>query len=90
MCTRLGKKHSQYVGSDGLERLKRDKTARNPKRRLWDTYRVQILLTSTALRDVLWCPQCNDPKGVSKRLKPSKTALYAKLDKYQNRTDTGR
>lgn len=44
MCIRLGKKHSQYVGTDGLERLKRDKTIRNPSRRLWDTYRVQILM----------------------------------------------
>ena len=90
MCIRLGKKHSQYVGTDGLDRLKRDKTIRNPKRRLWDTYKVQILLASTSLRDVLWNPQCNNSEGISKRLKPSKAAFYAKLDKYQSRADTGR
>lgn len=90
MCIRLGKKHRNYVGTEGLDRLKRDKTQRNPKRRLWDTYKVQLLLTSTNLRDVLWNPQCNDPAGIAKRLKSSKAALYAKLDKYQSRTDTGR
>lgn len=90
MSIRLGKKHPQYVGTDGLYRLKRDKSHRNPKRRLWDTYKVQILLTSTSLRDVLWNPQCNNPEGIYKRLKPSKAAFYAKLDKYQNRADTGR
>ena len=42
------------------------------------------------MRDVLWNPQCNDPAGIAKRLKSSKAALYAKLDKYQSRTDTGR
>lgn len=90
MCIRLGKKHSQYVGTDGLERLKRDKTIRNPSRRLWDTYRVQILLATTSLRDVLWNPQCNNPEGFSKRLKSSKAAFYAKLEKYYERTGNGR
>lgn len=90
MSTRLGKKHRQYVGTDGLQKLKQDKCTRNPKRRLWDTYLVQILLTHTNLRDVLWNPQNNTAEGVSKRLTPAKQKLYDKLERYDNRARNGK
>lgn len=90
MCNRLGKKHRQYVGTDGLLRLKQDKCERNPKRRLWDTYLVQILLTHTNLRDVLWNPQHACEKGISKKLTPAKQKFYNKLERYDNRARNGK
>lgn len=90
MCRRLGKKHSQYVGTEGLEQLKADKSHWNPKRRLFDTYMVQILLTHTNLRDVFWNPQCNNKKGISKRLTRRKASLYDKLQRYYDRAGNGK
>ena len=90
MCRRLGKKHSQYVGTEGLEKLKADKSHWNPKRRLFDTYMVQILLTHTNLRDVFWNPQCNNPKGISKGLTRRKASLYDKLQRYYDRAGNGK
>lgn len=66
MCTRLGKKHHQYVGTEGLQKLKKDRTHPNPKRRLIDTYRVRLLLEHTYLRDVFWNPQNDNLKGIGK------------------------
>ncbi|QTH80482.1 hypothetical protein PA10_00284 [Pseudomonas phage pPa_SNUABM_DT01] len=90
MCKRLGKKHFQYVGTDGLDKLKQDKSHWNPKRRLWDTYRVQILLAHTNLRDVYWNPQHKTPAGIEKKLTRAKAAYYAKLEKYYERTGNGK
>jgi len=92
MCTKLGKKHFQYVGTEGLERLKREKSHWNPKRRLWDTYMVQNLLTHTCLRDVYWNPQCGVAcsKGILKTLTPTKQRHYAKLERYYDRASTGK
>ncbi len=92
MSRKLGKKHFQYVGTEGLERLKREKSHWNPKRRLWDTYMVQSLLTHTWLRDVYWNPQCGvaSSKGILKRLTPAKQKHYAKLERYYDRAGNGR
>lgn len=90
MCRRLGKKHFQYVGTEGIEQLKADKSHWNPKRRLFDTYMVQILLAHTNLRDVFWNPQNKSPKGISKGLTRSKAALYAKLQRYYDRAGNGK
>ncbi len=92
MSRKLGKKHFQYVGNEGLERLKHDKSHWNPKRRLWDTYMVQILLTHTYLRDVYWNPQCGvaNRKGILKTLTPAKQKRYDKLERYYDRSGTGR
>ena len=85
MCTRLGKRHRNFVGSEGLNRLKTERSSRNPKVCKFDTYMVQNLLTVTCLRDVYWNPQSNCKKGLAKRIKRSKQALYDKLEKYGNR-----
>lgn len=90
MCNKLGKKHFQYVGTDGLDRLKKDKSHWNPQRRLWDTYRVQLLLAQTDLRDVYWNPQHSCRTGIEKQLTRTKSAHYAKLEKYYERTGTGK
>ncbi|MNN34142.1 hypothetical protein D3C81_1479350 [compost metagenome] len=90
MCRRLGKKHHQYVGPEGLERQKYEKSHWNPKRRLCDTYMVRILNDHTFLRDVFWNPQCNDPQGISKPLTRRKAKLYAKLENYYDRAATGK
>lgn len=82
MCNRLGKKHRQYVGTEGLERLKKECLIRNPKVKLFDTYRVQILLTVTGVMDVYWNPQQKCKSGISKRLTNSKMRHYQKLDRY--------
>lgn len=82
MCNRLGKKHRRYVGTEGLERLKKERSIRNPKVRLFDTYRVQILLTIAGVMDAYWTPQQNCKSGLSKRLTNSKTRHYQKLDRY--------
>lgn len=87
MCTRLGKKHFQYVGSAGLEQLKKDRCIRKPKQSLITTYRVRLLLEHTSLRDVYWNPQNNNPQGIEKRLSSRKAKHYAKLDKYTSRTN---
>lgn len=90
MCQRLGKKHRQYIGPEGLERQKREKSHWNPKRRLSDTYMVRILNDHTFLRDVFWNPQNNDRNGICKPLTRHKASLYAKLEKYYKRSSTGR
>jgi hypothetical protein len=90
MCTRLGKKHWQYVGQEGIERQKQEKSHWNPKRRLSDTYMVRILNDHCYLRDVYWNPQNNVPEGISKRLTNRKKAHYAKLEKYYSRASSGR
>lgn len=92
MSRKLGKKHPQYVGTKGLERLKRERYYWNHKRRLWDTYIVQNLLTHNSLRDVYWNPQCGVacPKGIFKTLTPAKQKRYAKLERYYYRASTGR
>lgn len=82
MCNRLGKKHRQYAGTEGLERLKKECLIRNPKVKLFDTYRVQILLTVTGVMDVYWNPQQKCKSGISKRLTNSKMRHYQKLDRY--------
>jgi len=90
MSRRLGKKHFQYVGTEGLERLKQDKSHWNPKRSLWDTYKVQILLTHTNLRDKFWCPQNCNKLGIIKRNTPAKRKLHNKLERYYDRAGNGR
>jgi len=90
MSRKLGKKHPQYVGTDGIERLKRDKSERNPKRRLFDTYMVQMLLTHTYLRDKFWCPQNCNKLGVIKRNTPTKRRFHNKLERYYDRAGSGR
>ncbi len=90
MCRRLGKKHFQYVGTEGLERLKHKKMIRAPHRSLCDSYMVCILNDHTNLRDVFWNPQCNHPKGIEAGLTPRKMKLYAKLETYYRRASTGR
>jgi len=90
MCTRLGKKHHQYVGTEGLQKLKKDRTHLNPKRRLIDTYRVRLLLEHTYLRDVFWNPQNDNLKGIGKTLSRRKMSHYIKLEKYFGRTGNGR
>lgn len=92
MSIKLGKKHVQYVDSTGLDRLKQERSHWNPKRRLWDTYCVQILLTQTALRDVHWNPQCGAAcsKDTLKPLTPSKQRHYDKLERYYDRSHTGK
>lgn len=90
MSRKLGKKHHQYVGTEGLERLKRDKCSRNPKRSLWDTYMVQILLTHTNLRDKFWCPQNCNKLGIIKRNTPAKRKFHNKLERYYDRAGSGR
>ena len=85
MCQKLGKKHHQYVGSEGLERQKKERSIRNPKTPVARLYRVRLLNDCTYLRDKYWNPQCNNPLGIQKKLKPSKAALYAKLEKYLDR-----
>lgn len=82
MCNRLGKKHHQYVGAEGLERLKKESLICNPKVKLFDTYSVQILLAVTEVMDAYWNPQQNCKSGVSKRLTNSKMRHYQKLDRY--------
>jgi len=90
MCIKLGKNHFQYVGTEGLERLKREKSHWHPKRRLWDTYMVQILLTHTNLRDKHWNPQNCNKLGIIKRNTPAKRKLYNKLERYYLRAGNGR
>lgn len=90
MCRRLGKKHFQYVGTEGLERLKHEKMIRAPHRSLCDSYMVCILNDHTNLRDVFWNPQCNHPAGIEARLTPRKVKLYNKLQSYYSRASTGR
>ena len=87
MCRRLGKKHFQYVGSEGLERQKKERMIRAPWRRLCDSYRVRLLNDHCYLRDVFWNPQNNNPEGVLKQLTPRKQKLYDKLEKYFERTN---
>lgn len=89
MCIRLGKKHFQYVGSDGLKRQKYEKDTRTG-RPLDTMYRVRLLNAHTCLRDVYWNPQNNAPEGINKRLTPAKQKLYDKLDKYFDRTSSGK
>jgi hypothetical protein len=86
MSRRLGKKHFQYVGTEGLERQKHERMERAPWRRLCDSYRVRLLNDQTYLRDVFWNPQNNNKEGILKRLKPRKQKLYDKLDRYFDRT----
>lgn len=86
MCRRLGKKHFQFVGTEGIERRKKERMIRAPHRFLCDSYRVHILDDHTNLRDVFWNPQCNHPKGIEAGLTPRKMKLYAKLERYYNRT----
>ena len=90
MCRRLGKKHFQYVSTEGLERLKHKKMIRAPHRSLCDSYMVCILNDHTNLRDVFWNPQCNHPAGIEARLTPRKVKLYNKLQSYYSRASTGR
>ncbi|MNP89162.1 hypothetical protein D3C85_15650 [compost metagenome] len=90
MCRRLGKNHFQYVGTEGLERLAVEKSHWNPKTRLSKMYRVNILLTETALRDVLWNPQCNHRSGISAKLAPAKQRLFDKLNRYLDRSHLGK
>lgn len=90
MCRRLGKKHFQYVGSEGLERQKHEKMIRAPHRRLCDSYMVCILNDHTYLRDVFWNPQNNNPAGIQKKLTRRKAELYLKLEKYYARAGSGR
>lgn len=86
MCRRLGKKHRQYVGTDGLTKMKHERMIRAPHRALIDSYRVCILLDHTNLRDIYWNPQHNSKEGISKRLTKRKASFYAKLEKYYGRT----
>ena len=90
MCNRLGKKHRQYVGTEGLERLKKECLIRNPKVKLFDTYRVQILLAVTEVMDRYWNPQQNCKSGISKRLTNSKMRHYQKLDRYWSISTSGK
>jgi len=90
MSRKLGKKHRQYIGPEGLERQKHEKSHWNPKRRLSDTYMVRILNDHTFLRDVFWNPQNNDRTGNGKVLTPRKAALYSKLEKYYDRAHNGK
>ncbi|MCY1282875.1 hypothetical protein D9M68_18480 [compost metagenome] len=89
MCIRLGKKHFQYVGTDGLNKLKYEKDKRTG-RPLDQMYRVRLLNAHTCLRDVYFNPQNNCSEGINKRLTPAKQKLYDKLDKYFDRTSTGK
>lgn len=86
MCNRLGKKHRQYVGTDGLTKMKHQRMLRAPHRALIDSYRVRILNDHTSLRDIYWNPQHVSEEGVSKRLTKRKAKHYAKLEKYYDRT----
>lgn len=90
MCRRLGKKHPDYIGPEGLERQKHERSHWNPKRRLSDTYMVRILNDHTFLRDTFWNPQCNNPKGISKGLTRRKASLYDKLQRYYDRAGNGK
>lgn len=90
MCNRLGKKHHQYVGTEGLERLKKERLIRNPKVKMFDTYGVQILLAVTEVMAVYWNPQQNCKSGVSKRLTNSKMRHYQKLDRYWSISTSGK
>lgn len=87
MCNRLGKKHFQYVGTEGLERQKKERMIRAPWRSLADSYRVRLLNAQTNLRDVFWNPQNNNREGILKRLTPTKQKFYDKLEKYFERTN---
>lgn len=90
MSRRLGKKHWQYIGNEGLELQKREPTVLNPKRMVADLYRVKLLNYHTFLRDVYWNPQQDLREGLAKRLKPSKQKFYDKLERYWHRTGNGR
>lgn len=90
MCTKLGKKHFQFVGTEGLERQKKEKMIRAPHRRLCDSYRVRLLNDHTNLRDKFWNPQNNNAEGICKKLTRSKQALYDKLELYFDRTEYGK
>ena len=90
MSRRLGKKHYDYIGDDGINALKHTKSYRNPKVRLFDMYRVKVLLTETYMRDLYWSPQQRCRQGISKDLKPSKMKLYQKLGRYFDRSHTGK
>lgn len=90
MCRRLGKKHFQYVGTEGLERQKHEKMHRAPHRSLCDSYMVCILNDHTNLRDVLWNPQHRSPQGISTRITKRKKKLYGKLQQYYDRASTGK
>lgn len=89
MCKRLGKKHRQYVGNVGMERLSKTPSDRNPKVMLAKTYLVNVLFTGTCLRDVLWNPQQNCKQGINKTTKPSKAKLYRKLERYETIARSG-
>jgi hypothetical protein len=90
MCRRLGKKHFQYVGPEGLESQKHERMLRAPHRRLCDSYMVCILNDHTNLREVFWNSQHDSPLGVSTRLTERKQKLYEKLQRYYDRASTGR
>lgn len=90
MCNRLGKKHFQYVGTEGLERQKKERMIRAPWRFLCDSYMVCISNDHTNLRDKFWNPQNNNFQGLAKRMRPSKLKLYAKLERYYNRAGNGK
>lgn len=90
MCRRLGKKHFQYVGTEGLEQQKKERMIRAPHRFLCDSYMVCILNDHTNLREKLWNPQNNNPQGIAKPLRHSKQKHYAKLLRFYDRASTGK
>lgn len=91
MCRRLGKKHPQFVGTEGLERQKHEKMIRAPHRSLCDSYMVCILNDHTNLREKLWPSQHTRKKNsVENRLTPSKRRYYAKLEHYYARSANGK
>lgn len=90
MCRRLGKKHPQHVGTEGLERQKKERMIRAPHRFLCDSYMVCILNDHTNLREKLWCSQNANYAGLGKRMRPSKAKLYAKLERYYDRAGNGK
>lgn len=91
MCRRLGKKHHQYVGGEGLRRQRYEKSIWSG-RPLASTYTVRILNDHCYLRDVFWNPQHDvvDSQGVFKRLTPRKQKLYIKLERYYDRSFNGK
>lgn len=90
MSRRLGKKHFQYVDGSGRERQKHERMILAPWRRLCDSYRVRLLNDHCYLRDVFWNPQNNNSEGILKKLTPRKQKLYDKLEKYFDRTGSGK
>lgn len=92
MSRKLGRKHSQYIDAAKAaaeQHAHKDRLGRP----VTGLYRVKLLGEHTFLRDVYWNPQVPNrqcDKGISKALTARKHKHYAKLQRYFERTSTGR